>query len=73
MSCTLVVGAAFEGANFFPLTLAVPSNGSVQFGWDPPNSAAFFVKRTINYSCALPPGVGVSHVGKRYDEEIGSP
>lgn len=72
VACTLINGDDFVGSVSYPQTRSVGAGSSVIFLWTPDGGATNFDRRTINFTCSLPPGIGVSYVGKRFSEDVGS-
>ena len=73
VSCTFVNGADWEGAINDTQTVNVPAGGSAFALWGSAAAdAPVFTRWGVNFSCALPPGVGVSYVGRRFRQDVGA-
>ena len=73
VNCTFVNGADWEGGANEVRSVTLGSGSFAIASWgDPADDAPQFTYRTVNFSCALPPGVGVSYVGRRYRQEVGT-
>ena len=72
VTCTFINGSSFEGSTTSVLTTSVPANHEAQALWGGFDPSSPFARRTVNFSCNLPPGTGVNFVGKGWQEEIGT-
>lgn len=74
LTCTLVQGVSGLGPTFFPKTLTLPANSTInEFPWTAAdNGGNNFTDFTTNISCNLPVGTGLSITFVYYDEEVGA-
>lgn len=73
LTCTLVTGVSGLGPAFFPKTLTLPANSTInEFLWTAAdNGGENFDNYTTNISCNLPVGTGLSITFVYFDEEVG--
>lgn len=74
LNCTLVTGLSKFGAQqFLPETINIAANDRSQFVWTAAdNGGAPFNNFTVNVSCNLPVGVGLSMTRVRFDQDVGA-
>lgn len=73
VTCTFVNASDWEGGVSTPSAVTVPAGGASQLSWGSiAADAEVFPYLGVNFSCALPPGVGVSYVGKRWKQDVGA-
>lgn len=73
VTCTFVNGGDHEGSTTSVATHVVSANHFKIMDWgsSSPGSPKF-ARRTVSFSCNLPPRTGVVYVGKGWLEEIGN-
>lgn len=75
VACTLVSGLTNGILDYFPKSIAVPVNPSgngILLDYLPADNGGANFNRWVQLSCNIPPGVGIGHLGKYYDEEVGA-
>lgn len=72
IECSLVAGAQWEGSVVQPKSIPMSGNGALLVSWTPAEGATYLPRRTVNFSCLLPPGTGIAYAGKRYMEDVGN-
>lgn len=74
-SCTLV-NSLTNSASYFPKSISVPGNPSgngFQVEWTAAaDNGGNNFSRWVSVSCSLPPGLGIGHLGKSHDVNIGN-
>ncbi|MEP6634229.1 MAG: hypothetical protein ABJA62_08455 [Luteimonas sp.] len=75
LTCTLVTGLSkFGMQQFFPKTITMPANSGInEIFWDSrDNGGAFFDNFTVNVSCNLLMGTGLSRTRVFFNEDVGA-
>lgn len=75
VTCTLVDGLTNATIGYIPKTIVVPvdppGNGTL-LNYLPEDNGGQNLGRWVQVSCNIPPGVGIGHIGKFFDEDIGA-
>lgn len=77
LTCTLVTGLSkFGTQQFLPKTITMPANSgglTNVLGWNRlDNGGMFFNNFTVNVSCNLPVGTGLSRISVFFEEDVGA-
>lgn len=72
IECSLVAGAQWEGSVVQPKSIPMGANSALLVNWAPAAGATYLPRRTVNFSCMLPPGTGIAYAGKVYMEDVGN-
>ena len=72
VTCTLVAGVpgAFT-TGYSTKTINVNPSSWAELNWTPGDIAPTALVMSPNVSCNLPPGIGITYAGSRYQDEIG--
>lgn len=72
VTCTLVDGVANGTNRYITKTISVPTEDWVQIGWTGADIGGNRYQLSVNASCNLPAGTGISYTIVYYEEDVGA-